>query len=122
MRAIFELQYQPWNAPGLRVTETKRIAIDAGQNLNHVTSIFRAENGGPDIPWATGLVKRKNVIGLESKANAWAWLTSGDRCFRKTAAMATWASRMLLPRASVLDWKETNDHYLAISRANPASR
>ena len=24
---------------------------------------------------------------------------------------------VLLPRASVLDWKETNDHYLAISRA-----
>ena len=24
---------------------------------------------------------------------------------------------VMLPRASVLDWKETNDHYLAIARA-----
>src|SRR5262249_28542426 len=66
IRAIFELYYQPWDAPGLRVTETKRIALDAGHNLNHVTTIFRAESGGPEIPWATGLVKRKNVVGLES--------------------------------------------------------
>ena len=43
VRAIFELYYQPWDAPGLRVTEVKRVAIDAGHNLNHVTSIFRAE-------------------------------------------------------------------------------
>ena len=117
VRAIFELHYQPWNAPGLRVTETKRIAIDAGQNLNHVTSIFRAETGGPEIPWATGLVKRKNVIGLESKAQPWAWLTEWGPVLPKDGGHGDFGIAVLLPRASVLDWKETNDHYLAISRA-----
>ena len=116
VRAIFELQYQPWDAPGLRVTETKRIAIDAGQNLNHVTSIFRAENGVTDIPWATGIVKRKNVVGSESKANAWAWLSMWGPLLPKDGGHGDLGIGILMPRASVLDWKETNDHYLAISK------
>jgi len=117
VRAIFELQYQPWDAPGLRVTETKRIAIDAGQNLNHVTSIFRAESGVTDIPWATGIVKRKSVVGSESKANAWAWLSMWGPLLPKDGGHGDMGIGILLPRNSVVDWKETNDHYLAISRA-----
>jgi pectinesterase len=42
VRAIFELQYQPWDAAGLRVTETTH-RDRRGPNLNHVTSIFRAD-------------------------------------------------------------------------------
>ena len=116
VRAIFELQYQPWDAPGLRVTETKRIALDAGHNLNRVTSIFRSESGGADIPWATGLVKRKNVVGLESKAQPWAWLTEWGPVLPKDGGHGELGIAVVLPRASVLDWKETSDHYLAISR------
>jgi pectinesterase len=33
IRAVFELRYDPWTADGRTVTEVKRIAIDAGQNL-----------------------------------------------------------------------------------------
>jgi pectinesterase len=117
VRAIFELQYQPWDAPGLRVTETKRIAIDAGQNLNHVTSIFRAESGGPDIPWTTGLVKRKNVVGSESKAQSWAWLSTWGPVLPKDGGHGDLGIAVMLPRSAVVDWKETSDHYLAISRA-----
>ena len=76
VRAIFELQYQPWDAGGLRVSETKRIAIDAGHNLNHVVEHFQTEGGaGGDIPWVTGIVKRASVVGSESKAKPWAWLS-----------------------------------------------
>ncbi|HTE47011.1 MAG TPA: DUF4861 domain-containing protein [Gemmatimonadaceae bacterium] len=115
VRAIFELQYQPWDAAGLRVTETKRIAIDAGQNLNRVTSIFRAESGGPNIPWATGLVKRKGVIGSESKAQSWAWLSMWGPVNPKDGGHGELGTAVLLPRTAVSDWKETSDHYLAIS-------
>lgn len=115
VRAIFELQYQAWDAPGLRVTETKRVAIDAGQNLNRVTSIFRAESGGPDIPWATGLVKRKGVIGSESKAQSWAWLSMWGPVNPKDGGHGDLGTAVLMPRSDVSDWKETGDHYLAIS-------
>jgi pectinesterase len=117
VRAIFELQYQPWDASGLRVTETKRIAIDAGQNLNHVVSIFRAENGVTDIPWATGVVKRKNVVGIESKAQPWAWLTMWGPLLPKDGGHGDLGTAVMLPRDIITDWKETDDHYLAIAKA-----
>jgi pectinesterase len=117
VRAIFELQYQPWDAAGLRVSETKRIAIDAGQNLNHVVSVFRAENGVTDIPWVTGLVKRKGVVGSESKAQPWAWLSMWGIVNPKDGGHGDLGTAVMLPRDIVTDWKETDDHYLAIAKA-----
>jgi pectinesterase len=119
VRAIFELYYQPWDAAGARYTETKRIAIDAGQNLNHVTSIFRQEGGatGADIPWVTGLVKRKGVIGSESKAQPWAWMTVWGLVSPKDGGHGELGTAILLPRDAVADWKENDDHYFAVSHA-----
>ena len=117
VRAIFELQYQPWDAgAGLRVTETKRVAIDAGQNLNHVTSIFRAEgNFATDIPWVTGLVKRKSVIGSESKAQPWAWMTVWGPLLPKDGGHGDLGTAIMLPRDAVSEWRENDEHYFAVS-------
>jgi pectinesterase len=117
VRLIFELQYQPWDADGLRVSETKRISLDAGQNLNHVVSTFRAEGAAADIPWVTGLVKRKNVVGLESKAQPWAWLTEWGPVLPKDGGHGDLGIAVMLPRDAVADWKETTDHYFAVSHA-----
>lgn len=116
VRVIFELQYQPWDAGnGVRVTETKRIALDAGANLNRVTSIFRSENGAADIPWTTGLVKRPHVVGSESKAQPWAWLTVWGPVVPKDGGHGDLGTAVMLPRSIVSDWTETSDHYLALS-------
>ena len=116
VRLIFELQYQPWDAGGgVRVTETKRIALDAGANLNRVTSIFRTEGGASDIPWTTGLVKRPHVVGSESKAQPWAWLTEWGPVVPKDGGHGDLGTAVMLPRNIVSEWKETSDHYLALS-------
>jgi pectinesterase len=117
VRTIFELQYEPWDAAGLRVTETKRVTLDAGQNLNHVTSIFRSQGTATDIPFVTGLVKRKGVIGSESMAQPWAWLTVWGAVNPKDGGHGDLGTAVLLPRDRLVDWKETSDHYLALSRA-----
>jgi pectinesterase len=118
VRAIFELQYQPWDAGGQRVSESKRVAIDAGHNLNHIVSTFRTEGGGAaDIPWATGIVKRASVYGAESKARPWAWLSEWGPLLPKGGGHGDMGIGILMPRDAVVDWKETNDHYLAVSRA-----
>ena len=117
VRTIFELQYQPWDAGTLRVSETKRIALDAGSNFNHVVSTFRSEKGGADIPWVTGLVKRPGVIGSESKGQPWAWLTVWGLVNPKDGGHGELGTAVLLPRDLVNDWKETADHYLALSHA-----
>ena len=117
VRAIFEVEYEPWNANGLVVRETKRIAIDAGQNLNRVTSTFRTSNGTGEVPFTTGLVKRKGVIGSTSRAQAWAWLTHWGLMSPKDDGHDNLGIVVMLPKARLDDWKETDTHYLALSHA-----
>jgi pectinesterase len=116
IRAIFELQYEPWEANGLRVSETKRISIDAGQNLNRAISIFRSANGA-DVPYVIGLVKRKGVVGSTSKAQSWAWLTLWGPLSPKNGGHGDLGTAVLLPRDRVADWKEDDTHYFAVSLA-----
>ena len=117
VRTIFELTYEPWRAGDLTVTETKRIALDAGANLNRATSIFRSTSGA-DIPYAIGVVKRKGMIGSESKARPWAWLTGWGAVNPKDGGHGDLGNAVLIPAARVLDWKETGDHYFAVARAH----
>jgi len=120
VRAIFELQYQPWDAgSGPRVTETKRIALDAGQNLNHVTSIFRSESPVNDLPWVTGLVKRPSVVGSESKARPWAWLSVWGPVVPKDGGHGDLGTAVLIPRDAVSEWRENDDHYFLVSHTRP---
>ena len=120
VRAIFELQYQPWDAgSGPRVTETKRIALDAGQNLNHVTSIFRSESPVNDLPWVTGLVKQPSVVGSESKARPWAWLSVWGPVVPKDGGHGDLGTAVLIPRDAVSEWRENDDHYFLVSHAKP---
>ena len=117
IRTIFELQYDPWQAGTLRVTETKRIALDAGQNLNRATSIFHAD-GNVDVPYAIGLVKRPGLIGSESRARSWAWLTGWGPVSPKDGGHGDLGTAVLIPRARLVDWKETGEHYFAVGRAH----
>jgi pectinesterase len=120
VRAIFELQYQPWDAgSGPRVTETKRIALDAGQNLNHITSIFRSESPVNDLPWVTGLVKRPSVVGSESKARPWAWLSVWGPVVPKDGGHGDLGTAVLIPRDAVSEWRENDDHYFLVSHTKP---
>ena len=91
VRAIFELQYQPWDAAGLKVSETKRISLDAGHNLNHVVSIFKTTTPRPTSRGSRNrqAPERRRP---ESKAKQWAWLAEGGRSFRRTEGTETSAS------------------------------
>jgi hypothetical protein len=46
IRLIFELTYAPWGAAGARVSERKRVTLDAGSLFNQIESTFTAEAGG----------------------------------------------------------------------------
>jgi hypothetical protein len=40
IRVMFELEYEPWSAGAATVKETKRITLDAGQNLDRFESFY----------------------------------------------------------------------------------
>jgi hypothetical protein len=43
LRVLFELDYEAFDVNGVKVTETKRISLDAGSQLDHFTSTFHPE-------------------------------------------------------------------------------
>ena len=57
---MFELIYQPWDIAGHKISEVKRITLDAGQNLDRFESSYKIESaGGGDIAIAHAVGIRK---------------------------------------------------------------
>lgn len=56
IRVVFELDYEPWEAEGRTVSETKRFTLDAGQLFTAVESRFSA-TGAATLRVALGLNK-----------------------------------------------------------------
>jgi pectinesterase len=115
IRAIFELKYDPWSGGGITASETKRIVIDAGQNLYRAESIF--QSSAPQIPYAIGLVKRRGMRGTESNEKTWAWLSGWGPVDPKNGGHGELGTAVMIPRATLKDWKEKVNHYLAIGTA-----
>jgi pectinesterase len=123
VRAVFELRYDPWNAGGQQVAETKRFVIDGGQNLYRQESVFRVTGGSVgEIPYVIGEVKRPGMVGIMSKAQPWAWLTGWGPVAAKNGGHGEMGSAVLLPADRVVGWKETGDHYLAMSHAKSGEK
>ena len=63
LRSVFELTYDAWNANGRRVSEVKRISIDAGSNFSRVVSTFSAE-GEKTLPLQVGIgIAKRDKVG-----------------------------------------------------------
>jgi len=56
IRLVFELTYDAWDAGGAKVSEVKRVTLDAGSRFNRFESIYSVEGGSP-VAHATGLKK-----------------------------------------------------------------
>jgi hypothetical protein len=80
IRSEFEVTYDAWDAGGRKVSETKRISIDAGSNLSRVESTFRSgvpANAGP-LTIGVGLAERpgENVVVPDGSPEVNSWQTS----------------------------------------------
>ena len=116
VRVIFEMKHPELDAAGLKVSVTRRISLDAGQNLSRAVTMFHSANGAP-IPYVIGLVKRSGAVGSESSAQSWAWLSEWGPVDHKNGGHGDLGTAVVIPRAEVRDWKETGDHFLAVSAA-----
>lgn len=117
IRAAFELRYAPWDAAGLRVSEVKRVVIDAGQHLYRQESTFHAHDSTTrQVPYAIGLVRRPGMARTTDAAQPWAWLSGYGPLTRKNSH-GDMGLAVLLPRDRAGEWRETGDHYFVTSVA-----
>jgi hypothetical protein len=61
LRVVFELGYAPFEAGAAKLTETKRITLDAGSSFNRMASTFKVEGGGPALQVGVGIGKHKGA-------------------------------------------------------------
>jgi hypothetical protein len=71
VRVAFELTYEDWDGGGLGVAETKRISLDAGQNLNRFECTFTARAGAGGLPIAIGLGEHPGAEALLRPKEGW---------------------------------------------------
>ncbi len=64
---MFELVYELFDVNGVKVSEVKRVILDAGSNLDHFQSFFKAEGATEPLTCGIGL---KKVAGEQKQFNA----------------------------------------------------
>jgi pectinesterase len=116
IRAVFELEYEPWDAGGIQVSEVKRISIDAGQNLFRQEITYRTA-GDTELPYVVGTVKRSGLVGSSRRAGPWAWVSTWGPVERKDGGHCELGTAVLMEQARMVETRETDDHYLALATA-----
>jgi pectinesterase len=118
IRLIYELEYGAVDAAGVKVTERKRVSMDAGHYFFRQQSTFRASNSN-ELQIAIGLVKRPNMIGSSSKERGWGWLTGWGPIEPRTRGHGDLGTAALMDKTQLVDIREVGNHYLVIGKVQP---
>lgn len=114
LRVMFELTYPAWQANGWTVSETKRITLDAGQNLDRFESHY---NLGTDR-------SLRHAAGIKRQADS---VVSKNR---ELGILRTWESvkgagnlgcAVVVDPALVADFAEADGNYLVVANIPPGS-
>jgi pectinesterase len=81
IRILFELDYEAYDVGGTPVSETRRISLDAGQNLDHYQVFYKPPTTFQGrITWTTSAVGLKKVAGEKKDFNAdHGWLSISEK-------------------------------------------
>jgi hypothetical protein len=110
IRVLFELTYDQWDAAGVRVSEVKRITLDAGHNFDRFASRYTPEGTPPALTQAVGI--KKNA-GASSKT------------LRDQGSLRTWETlkengelgcAVIVPSDGLVAFSEDKNNYLVVAR------
>jgi len=110
LRVVFEVSYPEWEKPGLKVTEVKRVTLDAGSHFNRFESFYTAEG---DVTWAAGIRMAKGVVPRVDRelgvVRTWEHLTNyGDNGWLGCG--------LVLAPAAIVDVREEAGNQLVVAR------
>ena len=111
IRLIFELDYAPWDAGGVKVGETKRITLDAGSFFNRFESTFSTKKA---LPVAIGVAKHPgNAEVFDSGTESLRVWEPAD------GKNGNYGCAVMLPPGSSGAEKQTDDNYLLVTSSKP---
>ncbi len=114
IRSSFELTYDAWDAGGRKVSEVKRISIDAGSRFSRMQSVF-ATDGDKPLQIGIGITKRKGKDGKFSKdesQQSMAYWEPADKVNGNTACA------VIVPEG-FQSFAEDKENHLAIAEVKP---
>ena len=112
-RVRFTVRYDPWDAAGRRVWESRQIELDAGSNLNRMTSTIDSDAAG-ELTVAIGVAKRPGATVVRDAA---AGLLS---CFEKpTGTDGSVGTSVRVDPATIVGFAADADNELVLVRAVP---
>ncbi len=112
IRSVFELDFDPWDAGGVRVSETKRFTVDAGHNLDQIESTFTFSPPGGALTAAIGLGKHPEAVTTRTLDGAGGWLSLWEK-YRKDGQLGT---AILLSPGALAGEAEDPYNYLVLAR------
>jgi hypothetical protein len=71
LRVSFELTYAKNEVAGKSFVETRRITLDAGDNLNRIDVLYSSPDTTGPLQFVAGLVKRRNVTEAHDQQRTW---------------------------------------------------
>jgi len=111
---MFELTYPAWDVAGVRVSEVKRITLDAGQNFNRFESHYTIDGAQRELTDAIGIRKGPAPVTTTS---------------REQGSLRTWETlpgdagklgcAVILDPASLLAFTEDKHNFLITTRVPP---
>jgi Domain of unknown function (DUF4861) len=111
IRLMFELTYAAWGTGGTRVTETKRVTLDAGSHFNRFESTFKG--GKAALPIGIGIAKHPGgAVEVDAKVGwmrVWEPLDKG--------AAGSLGTAIVLPPGSPVEAQQTDLEYLVVTPA-----
>jgi len=77
IRLVFELSYAPWDAAGSKISETKRVTLDAGSQWNRMESTFTGHKGALSVGIGISKHPDSKVTVADSAMRVWEPLDGG---------------------------------------------
>lgn len=113
IRTIFELAYNAWDVDGLRVSEVKRVTLDAGSNLNRFDSTFKCDGRTDELTYAVGIALAQHEGGTATPNKTNGWLAFWEPSEQNGAL----GCGIVVDPASLIDIVKTDDHNIVLARA-----
>lgn len=120
IRLIFELSYAPWEVPGgARISETKRVTLDAGTPFNRFESTFTGNKGALSVG-----------IGIAKHPGGAVQIDAGSRAMRvwepvkdtKGTASGNLGCAVVLGAGASLEAQASDLDYLAVTQTDSAGQ
>ncbi|MBZ5497391.1 MAG: DUF4861 domain-containing protein [Acidobacteriia bacterium] len=113
IRVVFELTYAPWDVNGRKVSEIKRVTLDAGQNLDRFESFYKSV---PDSPIACAIgIKNFGEAAVQSNRKE-GWLRTWEPLQKGKAGNL--GCGIVLDPSALVDITEAGGNCLVIAKVS----